>query len=183
MSWLELLAATPAFASAAVEAEHHAPPISDVIFPTLNFLIYAFILVKFALPPIRNFLRSRREEVLHTVTQASAKKQQAEALVREYRTKLAGLEQEAQSLLSSLRAEAEREKNKLLEDGRALAAKIKEDALFLANQEIVMARQKIRGEMADRAEVRARELVLSNLSAADQARLAGEFLNDIGQTR
>ena len=97
MSVLELFTAASAWASAA-GAEHHSPPISDVIFPTLNFLIYAFIIVKFALPLVRSFLQSRHEEVLSAITLASAKKQQAEALVRDYQTKLAGLDKETQAI-------------------------------------------------------------------------------------
>jgi len=181
VSLLELF--TTAQAWAAGGAEHHAPPISDIIFPTLNFLIYAFIIVKYAFPLARNFLRSRREEVISVITLASAKKQQAEALVREFKTKLAGLDKEMQSIQASWRDEAEREKAKLLNEAQSLAAKSKEDAQFLAEQEVKIARQKIREEMAILAETTARELVRRHLSPADQSRLATEFIQHIGQAR
>jgi F-type H+-transporting ATPase subunit b len=181
VSLLELFSTAQAWAAGG--AEHHAPPISDVIFPTLNFLIYAFIIVKFAVPLVRSFLRSRREEVISVITQASAKKQQAEALVREYRTKLAGLEKEVASIEASWRDEAEREKAKLLSEAQGLAAKIKEDAQFLADQEVKIARQSIRLEMANQAEAMAEELVQRHLSPADQSRLAAEFIQHIGQAR
>jgi len=64
-----------------------------------------------------------------------------------------------------------------------LAAKIKEDAGFLADQEVKIARQKVREEMAARAEAAARELVRRNLSAADQGRLVEDFIQNIGPTR
>ena len=179
MSVLELFTAAPAWASAA-GAEHHTPPISDVIFPALNFLIYAFIIVKFALPLVRSFLQSRREEVLGAITQASAKKQQAEALVRDYQAKLTGLDKEVQAIQTELRDEGEREKSKLLSEAQSLAVKIKDDAQFLAEQEVKMARQKIREEMANHAEATARELVQRNLTAADQGRLVQDFIQDIG---
>lgn len=181
MNLLELF--TTAQAWAAGGAEHHTPPISDLIFPTLNFLIYAFIIVKYAFPLVRNFLRSRREEVISVITLASAKKQQAEALVREYKTKLAGLDKEVQSIQTSWRDEAEREKAKQLIEAQSLAAKIKEDAQFLAEQEVKIARQKIREEMANQSEATARELVRQHLSPADQSRLATEFIQHIGQAR
>lgn len=181
MNLLELF--TTAQAWAAGGAEHHTPPISDLIFPTLNFLIYAFIIVKYAFPLVRNFLRSRREEVISVITLASAKKQQAEALVREYKTKLAGLDKEVQSIQASWRDEAEREKVKQLIEAQSLAAKIKEDAQFLAEQEVKIARQKIREEMANQSEATARELVRQHLSPADQSRLATEFIQHIGQAR
>ena len=66
---------------------------------------------------------------------------------------------------------------------RALALKIKDDAQFLAEQEVKIARQKIREEMANQAEATARELVQSNLTAADQSRLVQDFIQDIGQAR
>jgi len=183
VSVVEFFMTAQAWASAAAEAEHHAPSINDIWFPLANFLIYAFILVKFAFPLVRDFLRSRRYEVVSTISQASAKKQAAEALVNEYRAKLAGLETEVQSILASLRQEGERERNRVVSEAQATAVKIKEDASFLAEQEVKMARQKLREEMAELAAATARQLVERNLSSADQTRLADDFIQTIGQTR
>lgn len=180
MTLLELFTAAQAWASEAAEAAHHAPSINDIWFPLANFLIYAFILVKFALPLVRDFLRSRHEEVLAKVNQASAKKQAAEALVSEYQAKLAGLDKEVQSIHALLRQEGEREKGKLISEAQAMALKIKSDAAFLAEQEIKSARQKVREEMAEQAETTARQLVERNFSSADQSRLAEEFIQTIG---
>ena len=164
-------------------AEHHVPAITEVIFPALNFLIYAFIIVKFALPAVRSFLKSRRDEVIATISQASAKKAAAQALVDDYKTKLASLDRQVQSLQATLRDEGERDKAKLLGEANAMAAKIKADASILADQEVKMARQKIREEMALQAEATARALLQRNLSVDDQSRLADEFLQSIGQAR
>jgi len=180
VSLLDLLA--PAQAWAAGGAGHH-PSIADLIWPLGNFLIYLFIIVKFALPLVRDFLRSRRQEVVETVQSASAKKQAAEALVSEYKGKIAGLDKEIQTLENTLRDEGQREKTKLVDEANAMATKIKDDARFLADQEVKMARQKVREEMANRAEASARELVQRNLSAADQGRLVDDFIQSIGQAR
>jgi F-type H+-transporting ATPase subunit b len=180
VSFIEFLGVAQAWASAA-EAEHHAPSINQIWFPLANFLIFAFVIAHYALPLARDFLRSRRDEVLATVREAAAKKQRAEAVVQEYRERLAGVEREIESIVASLRAEGESEKAKLLNDAQALAAKIKEDARFLAEQEVRMARQKVREEMANQAEARARELVQRHLSTTDQGRLVEDFIQSIGQ--
>jgi F-type H+-transporting ATPase subunit b len=180
---LEVFTTAQAWASSAAGAEHHGPSIWDVWWPFWNFVIYAIILVKFAFPLARDFLKTRREEVVSTISQASAKKRAAEALVSEYKGKLAGLDKEIQSIHALLRDEAEREKSKLLSEAQALALKIKEDANFLGDQEVKIARQRIREEMANQAEATARELVRRNLSAADQSRLVQDFIQSIGQTR
>lgn len=183
MSLLEFFGPAQVWASAAAGAEHQTPPISDVIYPAINFIIYAAILYYFALPLVRSFLRSRREEIIQSIAQSTSKKQQAEAIVREYKAKLAGVKQEAQTIQTSLRQEGESEKAKIANEARTLAAKIQVDARFLAEQEVKIARQKLREELADLAEATAVELVRKNISAADQSRLAGEFIQDIGQAR
>jgi F-type H+-transporting ATPase subunit b len=181
VSGLDLFIVANAWAAAG--GEHHTPTIDEVIFPAINFLIYAAVLYYFALPKLRSFLRSRHEEVVSTMAQASAKKQQAEALVSAYRAKLAGAEQEIRAMQTTVRNEGEAEKAKLLSEAQALATKIRADALLLADQEAKTARQKIRQEMASQAEVAARLLVQKNISPADHGRLAQDFLQSIGSTR
>jgi F-type H+-transporting ATPase subunit b len=182
VSGLDLLTATNAWASAA-GAEHHVPTIGEVVLPAINFVIYAAVLYYFALPAIRNLLRSRREEIGTAIAQASAKKQQAEALVNEYRAKIARVGQEGQSIQASRRADAEREQVKMLSEAEAMAAKVREDARFLADREVSIARETLREELAGQAEAMARELVQRNISAADQGRLAQEFIQHIGQAQ
>jgi F-type H+-transporting ATPase subunit b len=174
--------ATNAWASAA-GAEHHAPTIGEVVLPAINFIIYAAVLYYFALPAVRNLLRSRREEISATIAQASAKKQQAETLVNEYRAKIARIDQEVQSIQSARRADAEREQAQMLGEAEAMAVKVREDARFLADREVSIAREKVREELASQAETMARELVQRNISPADQGRLAQEFIQHIGQAR
>jgi F-type H+-transporting ATPase subunit b len=183
MTVADIFSTAQAYASAAAEGEHHAPSINDIWFPLVNFIIYAFIIVKFAFPLIRDFLKTRREEVVAKIAQASAKKQAAEALVREYRSKLAGLGKEVQALQAALRQEGEREKSRLISDALATAVKIKEDANFLSDQELRTARQKLREEMANAAEATARQLIERNISAADQNRLVDDFVRTLGQAR
>ena len=188
MNWdnfLDLFTTAQVWASEAAShgAEHYVPSITEVIFPALNFLIYAFIIVKYALPPVRSFLKGRREEVIATMSQASAKKAAAQALVDEYKAKLAVIDREVETLKATLRAEGERDKAKLIADANTMAAKIKDDARILAEQEVKMARQKIREEMALQAEATARALLQRNLSIDDQNRLANEFIQSIGQAR
>ena len=82
-----------------------------------------------------------------------------------------------------MRQDGEREKAKLLEEAAVLAKKIKDDARFLGEQEVKMARQKVREEMADHAENQARQLIERNFTPADQGRLVDEFIHSIGQSR
>lgn len=182
MSLSEMVTLAQAWASAA-EAEHHAPSIHQIWFPLINFLIFAYLIKRFAIPVVADFLRGRREEVLSAMNRAAEAKRRAEALVEDYKRRLARLDEEIQSIESSLRAEGEREKNKLLQEAETLATKIKEDARFLAAQEVKIARQQIRQEIAEQAEAAARELIQRHLSPSDQARLVQDFIHDVERIR
>jgi F-type H+-transporting ATPase subunit b len=178
----DLFAVTAAWASTA-EAEHHAPSLNDIWFPLVNFLIFAFIIKRFAVPLLHDYLRARREEVVSTLETAAESKRRASALVQDYRWRLAHLDEQVQSIQNSLRAEGEREGAKLLQDAEASARKIKADASFLAEQEVKMARQQLREEIAAQAAGKARELIQRNMSPADQGRLLEQFIQNIGQAQ
>jgi len=182
VSYLEILSVAQAWASAA-EAEHHAPSITQILFPLGNFLIYAYIIKRFALPLVRDFLRSRRERILTSIETAAESKKQAAAAVSSYQAELAGIQRKVDAIQAELQAEGEREKGKLIAEAETLAAKIKDDAVFLADQEVKIARQKIRYDMAVQAESTARELLGRHLSSGDQDRLAEDFIQSIGRTR
>ena len=134
-------------------------------------------------PRIRNYLTSRRQEVLKLVEGASEDKQRIQAVVQEYTGRLSRVDQEIRGIQSSFRDEAEHEKAKLVQDAERTAGKIKEDAEFLAEQQIKVARLEIREEMATNAATVARDLIRKNFSGADQSRLVAEFITNIGNVR
>jgi F-type H+-transporting ATPase subunit b len=170
-------------AYAAGGAEHHAPDISGIIFPLFNFLIYAGIIYRFAVPLLRGFLKTRHDEVLATITATADRKRRAEASVQDYRNRLAKLEQEIESIQTTLKAEAERDKARLLREAEGLAAKIKSDAQFLAEQEIKLARRQVFQELAERAKATATDVIRRSMSETDQHRLVDEFIQEIGQVK
>ena len=181
MTLLELFSLVPAWA--AEEAAHEAPAISELLFPLLNFVLYVYLIKRWVIPGVLDFLRARRQQVLTSIEGATESKQKAEAIVKDYKARLDRSAEEIQEIEVLFQTEGEREKTKLLEEGERLVAKIKEDAALLAEHEVKVARQRIREEMADRAEVTAKELIQRYLSPADQSQLFADFIQNIGQVR
>jgi len=88
--------------AASTSGEHHAPSINQIWFPLVNFLIFAFLIKIYVLPLVRNYLRSRRAEVLDAIKAAAANKQRAEALVQDYKARLARLNEESLAILQGV---------------------------------------------------------------------------------
>jgi F-type H+-transporting ATPase subunit b len=173
-----LFGAVPAFA-----AEEHAAPITQLLYPLINFLIFVYILKRFALPAVKSYLSERRESILKTINEAVEEKTQAEAVVRDYRERLARLTEETQRLKAEFQSEGEGGKRRLLREAEALAAKIQSDAHLLIEQELKVARQQLRSDIARVAHETAQAVLQRHLSAADRKRLAEEFIREVTELR
>ena len=183
MSFLAALFSPVAWAASAVEAEEHAASVGELIFPLVNFLIFLYLIKRFVLPLARDYLKSRREGIAQSIREADEAKQRADALLRDYKNRLARLAEEIQAIREALRAEGEREKAKLLAEAKEIAERIKADADFLAEQEVRLARQELRREIVDAARAAAEKLIQNNLTVADQKRMVAEFLSEVGAAR
>ena len=89
------------------------------------------------------------------------------------------LDQECERIREGLRAEGERERSRIVAEAEESAAKLKADADFLAEQEIKMARQQIRAEMALLAEAAAERVIRQHMAAADQERMVDNFSQQV----
>lgn len=183
MSMIAMLHFAEAWAASTAAGVEHAANVSNLLFPLVNFLIFIYIIKRLVVPLLRNHIRSKRAEILDAVRSAGEEKEQAEAVLRDYRERMARQDQESQEICETLRTEGEREKAKLIQEAQELSAKLKTDADFLAQQEEKIARQQIREEIARLARDTAEKIIKANLTEADQERLGEQFLQQIEATR
>lgn len=160
---------------AATGGAAHSSSVIDLIFPLINFLIFAYLAKRYAIPPIKEYLRKRREGIIHSVAQATEAKNEAARYLETYKNLLDNLAAESEKIREELRAEGEREKATVLAEAEEFAAKLRADADFLAEQEMKMARQQIRGELASLAEDAAERVIARHLTDDDQERLIDDF--------
>lgn len=171
------------WSSPAAAAEEHAASVSELIFPLVNFLIFLYLIKRFVLPLARDYFKSRREGIAQSIREAGEAKQRADALVLDYKNRLAKLIEELRAIREALRAEGEREKGKLLAEAKEIAERIKADTDFLAEQEVRLARQTLVREIVDAARTAAEKLIQQNFTVEDQKRMVSEFLSEVGAAR
>ena len=160
---------------AAGGGEAHSSSVLDLIFPLINFLIFAYLAKRYAIPPLKDHLKKRREGIINSVAEANEAKGQAEKFLRHYKTLLQNLGEESAALRDTLKAEGEREKARIMDAAEEFATKLEADANFMAEQEMKMARQQIRGELAALAEEAADRALALQLTDTDQDRLISDF--------
>ncbi|HEY6198494.1 MAG TPA: ATP synthase F0 subunit B [Candidatus Binatia bacterium] len=180
VSLATLLLSAPAFAS---EAEEHHASAGELIFPAINLFLFLFLIYKFGLPLVRDYFKNRRATIAAAINEAEEARRRAEALLADFRSRLARLGDELRRIREELSADGERAKAKLLEEAAETARRIKSDADFLGEQEVRLARQELRKEIVERAAGTAERLVRENLTPADQKRMVGEFLSEVEAAR
>lgn len=173
------LLAGVAFAASGGHDDHHAPPISTLLFPLINFSIFAFILYRYAWPAVRSTLAERRRKIEHEIVAAETAHREAREALAEIESLRARSRDDAAALVASVRAEADAQARALVEAARRAAERIRNDARLLATQEEARAAQSIRAEVAALVVTRAAELVRERFGEADQKRAVGDFLSGV----
>jgi F-type H+-transporting ATPase subunit b len=171
--------ASVAFAAAPGHDPHHAPPISTLLFPLVNFSIFVFILWRYAWPAVRSTLAERRRKIEHEIVAAESAHREARLARDEIEALRARSQQDAAALVASVRAEAEAQAAALVEATRRAAERIRRDALLLATQEQARAAQAIRADVAALVVARAEVIVRERFGTDDQKRAVAAFLSDI----
>ncbi|MDJ0868886.1 MAG: ATP synthase F0 subunit B [Myxococcota bacterium] len=129
--------------------------------------------------PIRNYLSERRGAIETEIERARHALEDAEHKLVEWRSQMDQLDDELESIRGSVRAQAEGERARILEDARVNAERIRADATEAVERELRVARERLRRETADAAVRLAGELIERQVEESDRDRLAEEFVTRI----
>lgn len=187
--------ATPAHGEAAGHGEaqggaHHGPAMKlfgqeygkggAFLVQLLNFTIYGaglFFLLKGALSAM---FKSRKEELETLLAQAERDKAESEAQMKDLEAKMAGLEGELAGILSKAEADAEAEKQRVLESAKAEATQILAQAQAEIGHQKRQAEQELRALVAELAVEGASKRLESKMQGPDAAKALDRAIQQIG---
>ncbi len=166
--------AAPAFCA---EAGEGGGSWLTLMFFTINFAAFVYILVFFAAPYIGKFFRDRASAISETLKRSETDAQRAQDIANQAAARAARLETDKAEFADETRAETVREIGRMRELAQATAERIKRDAELTAAGTADSARRRIRAHLAQVATDLARDLVVKNLEASDQGRLIEDFMD------
>jgi F-type H+-transporting ATPase subunit b len=180
-----LLAGTAMAAEAAHGGGHgiDSAKLQELLWRTVNFVVFAAVLIKLASKPIKKLFAQRSEEVATTLEDLAAKEAEADQAVKAAEARLAEVAQEREKIIQQYMAEGELEKAKILEKANLVAARIKEMAALTIDQETKKASQNLREEVVGLATQMATDMIKEKATYADQQGLVEEYLKKVGDTR
>jgi F-type H+-transporting ATPase subunit b len=181
-----LVLSVPFAASAATEGDHHGPLTLEGILHSVDFwgavvnstLLFA-ILYFATRKKIAKAMEDRRSSVQVQLEEAKRLREQAEGRHREYETRLAQLDAELASLRASVVHTGEAERDRLVKEAEAKAARMGEDASRLIESRLKQLEKDLHREVVLAAIGAAQQELEKKTTADDQTRIATEYLKTV----
>lgn len=145
----------------------------------LTFVVLVGLLYKFAFGPLMDMQRKRQAEIHDSIVEAERLREEAHALLADYKQQVAGARQEAEEILERARKVGENTRTEILEEAKAQAERALEKSREQIERETREALQQIRTEVADLTLAAAEKVTRKSLSDADHLRLISESIASI----
>jgi F-type H+-transporting ATPase subunit b len=140
------------------------------------FLIFAFVLSKFAWGPLLQMIEEREKGIKDAVSGAESANAEAKALLEQHKQMLREAGREREEIIKKALKEAEQLKGDLSERARAESAQILQKAKEQVEREKNLAILELRGQVADLAIQAASKIVESSLTPEAQKKLVSDFI-------
>ena len=155
--------------------------ITDFIWRSFNFVVFAAILIKLAVKPAKAFFAGRTQEIAQNLEDLESKKAAAAQALAEAEARLAQVGAERDGIIKQFMSEGEAEKAKIIAKAEMVAVRIKEMAKLTIEGETKKAAQELKREVAEQATQMAEELIKKKITSGDQKRLVEEYLTKVVQ--
>ena len=177
-----LVIASVAFANAP-EGGHHAVFTAENVknygLRVANFVIFAFLLYKFAGSKIKDFFVGRRDGIKQDLDDLQSRQAAAEKKLKEVETGIANMAKEKEAILAQAKEQGEAIKAAIIAKAKKDAEALTEQAKRTASNEAQAAVDRIRAELADMVVAAAEKVVAEKLSAEDHDKLVDEYLTKV----
>lgn len=152
-----------------------------IIWTIITFACLLFVLTKLAWKPMLKSLQDRENFIKDSLEKAEEAQIEAERLLEENKGNLAKAEEEAQKVIAQGREYADKLKTQILDESKAEAKKIVNDATAEIERKNLEAFSKLKDEIAEIAVQSAEKIILANLDVDKQKNIVNKFIEDLAK--
>ena len=151
----------------------------DLAWRILNFLIIAFIIVKFGKEPIRNLLNNRSAEIDSEIKKAEFYQTEAKKEYEGIIAEVSQVEDKIREISEIIFAQADSHKRRIIQEAKQMADRMLEHAKASVEFEMRKARQELHEELVDMAIQMAEEKIRKKITKKDQTHLTEKYVADL----
>jgi F-type H+-transporting ATPase subunit b len=156
------------------------PAANELIWGAVAFFVLLFLMYRTVWPQVNKAYQDRRANIEGKLEQAEKERAEAEKLLERYKERLAAAEDETQRILEEARANAERVRKDLLAKAEADGERQLERARQAIRSERDQAIRQLRGEVGTLAVELATRVVGESLDRERQLRLVDRYIDQLG---
>jgi F-type H+-transporting ATPase subunit b len=143
----------------------------------LNFAVLVFVIYKLAAKAIKGFFVGNREAIKTSLEEAEVAKEEARKKLEECIARVDKASGEIAEMSDMIKAQGIREKEKIIEDAKRSAEKMKEDAKARIDQEFSKAVNQLRVEAADISVKMAEDILTKSVKKEDHEGMVENILD------
>jgi F-type H+-transporting ATPase subunit b len=143
----------------------------------LNFAVWAGLVIYGLSKIVPPFLAKRRAGIVDGLEEARQLKDAAEAKHAEYSERIENLDAELERLREEFKRAGLEERDRMVAEASSRAEKTRAEARFLIEQQMKQLREDLTREAVEAAVSAAEKILRERSTAADQQRLADEYLS------
>jgi F-type H+-transporting ATPase subunit b len=174
-----VLTAAVAYAAGGGGEEDTKAMMKDFGWRMLSFVILVGFLYWATAKNIKEFFSERRQSIKATIEEKTAEKEDTEKKFREYSVRLDKASEEINNIIDMIKAQGAIEKEKIIEDAKRAAEKMKEDTQARMEQEFKAARNQLRAEAAQLSVEMAEELLKKNIKPEHHEYMVTDYLDKV----
>ncbi len=150
--------------------------LDDLLWRTVNFLVFAAILYKLAAKPIKEFFSKRRMDISSEIQDLETQKIRVQKALKEAKAQLAAVAAEREQIIQQYIAEGEAEKAKIIAKAEQAAQRLKDMAAMTIAAETKKAAAELKKEIVEAAIQLSEQIVREKIVPEDQQRLVDDYL-------
>lgn len=171
-----ILSSAVAYASGEAEA-HSGAKIINFGWRLLNFAVLVAIIYKLSAKAIKKFFVGNRELIKVSLEEAEASKEEAQRKLDECTARLDKATAEIDEMTDMIKTQGMAEKEKIIEEAKRAAEKMKIDANSRVEQEFKKAVNQLKAEASELSVGIAEDILRKNVSKTDHEKIVQNFLD------
>jgi F-type H+-transporting ATPase subunit b len=152
-------------------------PIFDLVMRWVNFLILAFVLIKFSRAPIKKFLDGKHQDIADEIGGLEAEKEEVLRQIDNCKNQLENSRNRLSDLKKRIITQGEKNKQIIIEAAEQESKILLQSAQQKINSRIVEARQKLKSEIVDAAIALATKLLPEKITEEDNQKFIDAFMS------
>lgn len=151
-------------------------PIFDLVMRWVNFLILAFLIIKFSRVPIKKFLAGKKQDIADEIGGLEAEKNEIVRQINESKKQLENSRERLSALKKRIVAQGEKNRQLIIDDAEREGEMMLKGAQQKIDSRILEARQLIKSELVDAAITMATDLLPEKITAEDNQKFIAAFM-------